>query len=291
MVLDKGTREDDAYAQVNALLDDVGQLLDVLEVGRRKILCAISSLLEFCVGVVLDRLQVIVCGLEDFVKDRVLLGGLSLAGDERSDVEVDTASVLSGAAGIQGLLKLDVHETVALLVVDEEVHVVWRERLVLGEDGGRSHAVELAHLRRPLQHLHAVLVCVNGMYENTRPTSGVRTKGEGGEEGRNEGSRVCMCVCVPSETSNCNWVEKRKRRRDKTQQKKKRSQRLGMRYDRARARRRGRRRGASFTGIEVKTPRPRKPRASRPALPASKLATARSPPSMKRIFSSGASER
>lgn len=156
VVLDKGTREDDAYAQVNALLDDVDQLVDILEVGRRKVTRG-TSLLE-TIGPFGRRLVVIVCGIEDLRKGIVLLGGLSLAGDERSDVEVDTASGLSGAAGVQGLLELDVHETVALLVVDEEVHVVWRERLVLGEDRGRSHAVELAHLRRPLQHLDAVLV-------------------------------------------------------------------------------------------------------------------------------------
>ena len=42
------------------------------------------------------------------------------------------------------------------------------------------------------------------------------------------------------------------------------------------------------TGVEVKTPRPRNVRASKPDTPASKLATADGPPLAKVIFSSGA---
>lgn len=45
------------------------------------------------------------------------------------------------------------------------------------------------------------------------------------------------------------------------------------------------------TGIEVKTPMPRKARASYPAMPSSNLVTARSPPSMKRILPSSPTVR
>jgi len=60
------------------------------------------------------------------------------------------------ARRVERILERDVHVAVRLLVIHDNVHVRRRQRLRLVKDARRRHAVEFAHLRRALQHLHRV---------------------------------------------------------------------------------------------------------------------------------------
>ena len=140
VVLDERTRNHDAALQDDTGFDDSDHAVNV-----RDIIGAISVLIPGS-G---DGLLVSLDGISN-------LGESSIATQCRFDVDVGAS-----ARGVEGLLKRNVSELVRLLVVDEQVHVGSRERLLVVEDGGRGHAVELANLRRALQHLHAVLVIRN----------------------------------------------------------------------------------------------------------------------------------
>ncbi len=87
------------------------------------------------------------------------------------------------AGRVHRLLPLDVLELVHLFVVDQDVHVVLRQLiLVLRHDHRRAHAVELADLRRALQHLHAVLVVghlVRHRREHTEAAEAARLEARG----------------------------------------------------------------------------------------------------------------
>lgn len=80
------------------------------------------------------------------------------AKDARSTRRAHAAGAVAKAGRVERLGERDVLQLVGLLVVDHDVHVRRRQAVDDVEDGRRRHAVELADLRRALQHLDRVLV-------------------------------------------------------------------------------------------------------------------------------------
>ena len=187
VVLDERTRNHDADLQVDTSGDDIDHLLD----GKTGTLCKItlcdSTVGDFGLGHVFQR-------------SRQNLVDSSSATHCRGDVDA-----VASARGVEGLLKRNVSELVRLLVVDEQVHVGSRERLLGVDDGGRGHAVELANLRRALQHLNRILVCEKQHQKHVN----VRIERVIGRTHKEY--RIKSCSCAPSETSNCELGEMRTR--------------------------------------------------------------------------------
>lgn len=142
MVLDEGTRDDDAHPDVDAPPDGQDDICDV-EIG-----IGFDGVGETRTGAVIVHVG------EDLSESSILCRTSFLPGEKHLHIVG-----VAGAGGIQSVLELDVSKLVALLVVDEDVHVRAGQLPRPVEDGGRRHAVELADLRRALQHLDAVLVC------------------------------------------------------------------------------------------------------------------------------------
>ena len=149
VVLDERTRKGDADLGADAGLDDgdelVHNLLSGLGLGQgvkgdgRLVL---GNLAKRISNLVAEILHLVPCACRT----------------TKQDVDVLTSHRID-AGSTQSLLKLNVNQLVRLLVVDHNIHVRGGKRLLVVKDVGRGHAVELANLRRALQHLNRVLVC------------------------------------------------------------------------------------------------------------------------------------
>ena len=166
VVLDERTSDGDAQLQADAALDGRDDAVHSLKESfsaksrRSSLLGGVGNL----VGVLLGA------GDKTGNGSDVVATGVLLRATEKL-LQISRLGGRVNAASTQSLLKLDVNKLVRLLIIDHDVHVRAGQRLGHVEDGGRRHAVELANLRRALQHLNRVLVCEHGkgiVYANVR---------------------------------------------------------------------------------------------------------------------------